>query len=138
MIGQVSKKTGLSTKAIRFYETASIIAPTARKENDYRLFNERDIQRLMLVKRARELGLPLEDVRKVVSLCIEKGCDEARDYIAKNVPRYIQQIETKIQNLHALKQEFEYMLNAYEQADHAWHHKTNDCCDILPIRKGRI
>ncbi len=62
-ISQAAQATGLTSKSIRFYESKGVISPTARNNNGYRIYSERNIEELQLVVRAREAGFNLEECK---------------------------------------------------------------------------
>lgn len=64
-IGEVSKKTGLSVKAIRLYEEKGLI-PKAKRLGRYRIFSQSDIELLNLIKEAKELGISLSQLKEVI------------------------------------------------------------------------
>lgn len=66
-IGDVSRRTGLSVSAIRFYADAGIIAPTCHSSSGYRLYDVHAIARLELVRTLRELGTNLDNIRRLLS-----------------------------------------------------------------------
>ncbi len=63
-IGEVSKRTGLSVKAIRFYEVKGLIHKPQRVGR-YRVYQETDIDILLLIKEAKELGVTLSQLKGV-------------------------------------------------------------------------
>ncbi len=65
-IGEVSKKTGLSIKAIRFYENIGLIRE-ADRVGRYRVYNETDIEILILIKEAKALGVTLSQLKGIVT-----------------------------------------------------------------------
>lgn len=65
-IGETSKKTGLSIKAIRFYEAKGLIRRPERKGR-YRVYQEADVELLMLIKEAKELGVTLSQLKGVIT-----------------------------------------------------------------------
>lgn len=65
-IGDLSRRTGLTVKAIRFYSDQGIVPPTDRSPARYRLYGLDALARLSLVRTLRELGLDLASVRKVL------------------------------------------------------------------------
>ena len=65
-IGEISKKTGLSIKAIRFYEARGLIKNPERKGR-YRVYKEADIEVLILIKEAKELGITLSQLENVIT-----------------------------------------------------------------------
>ncbi len=135
-ISEVALGVGLSAKTIRFYEESGVIKPLARRDNGYRRFSKRDVQRLRLVKRARDLGLPLDEIRNIVSECIDKGCLGARQYVAAKVPEYIQDIDAHIDELQKLKTGLQSLQKHCRVDGKEWVHGSDSCCEIIPITKG--
>ena len=64
-IGEASKKTGLSIKAIRFYEAQGLIRSPERVGR-YRVYKEADIELLILIKEAKAFGVTLSQLRGVI------------------------------------------------------------------------
>ncbi|HSM72746.1 MAG TPA: MerR family transcriptional regulator, partial [Anaerolineales bacterium] len=65
-IQELAKETGVSAKTIRYYEESGILPPPARMENNYRIYGEKDIDRLRLVAGARRLDLSLEEIKELL------------------------------------------------------------------------
>jgi DNA-binding transcriptional MerR regulator len=62
-INEVVKRTGLTKKAIRFYEQEELIAPLIDKENSYRSYSEEDVKRLLEITIFRGLDMPIKDIK---------------------------------------------------------------------------
>ncbi|WP_159566462.1 Cu(I)-responsive transcriptional regulator [Budvicia diplopodorum] len=67
-ISQVAEKTGLTSKAIRFYEQKGLISPPSRSQNGYRTYNPRNIEELTLLRQARLVGFTLEECKELLAL----------------------------------------------------------------------
>ncbi|MFF4440402.1 MerR family transcriptional regulator [Streptomyces sp. NPDC001621] len=65
-IGELSRRTGLSVRTIRFYSDAGVVAPTTRSPAGYRLYDLDALHRLELLRTLRELGLDLATIRQVL------------------------------------------------------------------------
>jgi MerR family copper efflux transcriptional regulator len=65
-IGEASKVTGLSIKAIRFYEEKGLIQQPERIGR-YRVYHQADIEILILIKEAKELGVSLSQLKNVIT-----------------------------------------------------------------------
>lgn len=65
-IGELSRRTGLTVKTIRFYSDRGIVPPTDRSPAGYRLYGPDVLTRLDLARTLRELGPDLATVRKVL------------------------------------------------------------------------
>lgn len=67
-IGQASKASGVSAKMIRYYEGIGLVTPASRSGANYREFDDREVNELRFVKRARNLGFPVAEIAQLLSL----------------------------------------------------------------------
>ncbi|MFD7876713.1 MerR family transcriptional regulator, partial [Streptomyces sp. NPDC059766] len=65
-IGELSRRTGLSVRTIRFYADSGVVAPTTRSPAGHRLYGLDALVRLELVRTLRELGLDLPTIQRVL------------------------------------------------------------------------
>jgi Cu(I)-responsive transcriptional regulator len=72
-IKEASAATGVSAKMIRHYESIGLIAAPTRTESRYRLFSETDLHELGFIRRARDLGFTVEDIRHLLALWRDRG-----------------------------------------------------------------
>ena len=69
MIGELSKKSETGIETIGYYEREGLIAPASRKPSGYRNYDPSDaLSRLRFIKRAKELGFSLKEIRELLSL----------------------------------------------------------------------
>lgn len=100
-IGALSKQTGVNIETIRFYERIGVLSPPARSPGGYRLYGPDHLKRLTFVRRARQLGFTLEEVRALLRLAedSEHTCAEAREMASVHV----QDVRAKIRDLKKLE-----------------------------------
>ncbi|MEV1330646.1 MerR family transcriptional regulator [Micromonospora costi] len=65
-IGQLARRTGLTVRTIRFWSDEGLLPPTARSAGGYRLYDAAAVARLELLRSLRELGIGLDDVRRIL------------------------------------------------------------------------
>ena len=70
-IGQVAEKAGASRKAIRHYESLGLI-PTPQRKGIYRIYSERDVFLIHMIKTAQGVGFTLNELRDLVAEKIKK------------------------------------------------------------------
>jgi DNA-binding transcriptional MerR regulator len=75
-IGEVAERVGLSLRTVRYYEEVELVIPSARTEGGFRLYSEEDVQRLLVVKGMKPLGLTLDEMRELVDLLKQTAPEE--------------------------------------------------------------
>jgi len=104
----MAKETGVSVKAIRFYEKIGLIpAPERIFSTGYRLYTDRDVRRLRLIKRSKLLGLTLSQIQEIVKSLKGQGCDcnSIQPALQKLVDQQLKEIDRKLRELSLLRTE---------------------------------
>jgi len=100
-IGQAAEASGVSAKAIRYYEASGLIAPADRSEGGYRVYNQADISTLRFIRRARDLGFSIERIRRLLDLWHDKG--RASADVKRLALDHVSEIDAKIAALVAMR-----------------------------------
>ncbi|MHC3002655.1 HEAT repeat domain-containing protein [Gordonia sp. GN26] len=89
LIGEVARRSGVSTRMLRHYDTLGLVRPTGRTTGGYREYSDADIERLLHVESLRSLGLSLRDVGRALDdpdfapdTLMEKLIQDTRDRMA--------------------------------------------------------
>lgn len=102
-IGQLGQATGTKIETIRYYEKIGLLPAPRRTAGNYRSYVAEHLQRLGFIRRARELGFSIEDVRELLKLAAhgEQPCEEVDQLVA----RHLETTEKKIEALTRLRRE---------------------------------
>ena len=79
-IGEAAKLSGVNIETIRYYEREGIVPAADRSANGRRLYDVAAIARLRFIRRCRDLGFPISDVRTLLDLSdnASRQCDDVR------------------------------------------------------------
>lgn len=107
-IGEIAAATGVNIETIRYYEREGLVPPPGRTAANYRSYGESHLKRLTFIRRARDLGFSLSQVRELLDLADDRDrpC-EAVDAIAREQRR---KVSTKIAELTALRRELDNLI----------------------------
>jgi Cu(I)-responsive transcriptional regulator len=122
-IGDLGRATGTKVETIRYYEKAGLLPQPARTTSgNYRAYTAAQLGRLSFIRRSRDLGFTLEQIRALLDLADQRDRDcEAVDGIARE---HLAEVERKIADLSALRQELREMIDRC-------HHGTVAECRII-------
>jgi Cu(I)-responsive transcriptional regulator len=102
-IGDLGKATGTKVETIRYYESVGLLPEPARSAGNYRRYDRVHLTRLGFIRRARDLGFSLDEVRALLRLSDDRNQSCAQvDSIART---HLADIERKIADLEALRGE---------------------------------
>lgn len=105
-IGELAKKSGLSIRAIRYYEEIGILQPAARSEGNYRLYDQNALRLLNTVKRMKLLGLSLDVILNLKEIYTREGsCGPVRQRFLELIEEQIRRIDFQIRELTILKED---------------------------------
>jgi MerR family transcriptional regulator, copper efflux regulator len=109
-IGTVAKRAGVGVETLRFYERKGLIAQPPRKESGYRQYPSDTVDRVRFIKRAKELGFSLREIRELMALRITPGtkCPQVR----KRAEAKIGDIEQRIRSLQGMKRALQSLMAA--------------------------
>lgn len=104
-IGQASKRSGVSQRMIRHYETIGLIPKAARRDSGYRDYDDADVHTLSFIRRARDLGFPINEIAQLLALWQDRSRTSA-DVKALALAR-ASELKRKEQEIQAMRRSLE-------------------------------
>jgi MerR family copper efflux transcriptional regulator len=103
-IGALAGRTGASAPTIRYYEEIGLLPPPLRGQSGQRRYDEADVKRLTFIRRCRDFGLPLGEVRALADLMDDpdRSCLEGGPIVR----RHLQGVRARLAELEALERGF--------------------------------
>jgi len=102
-ISDVAKKTGLTSKAIRFYEEKGIVTAPYRADNGYRTYTQKHLDELIFLRQARQVGFNLEECQELLNLFNDPSRHSA-DVKSRTLQK-VAEIEQHIRDLQQMRQQ---------------------------------
>ncbi len=126
--GDLARATGLTARAIRFYEEQGLLRPAVVSEGGHRRYTADELERLKLIADLRELGLSLCDIRGALEL--RSGCDGGEELARRFqevLRRHVQAAEQRLARLRRVKRE---LLSALETIEERLRCAERCPCDV--------
>jgi len=102
-IGDLARATGTKVETVRFYEAEGLIPPPARSSGNYRIYEQAHLARLSFIRRARDLGFTLDQVRTLLRLADDRDAPCAE--VDAITTAHVTEIDRKLTDLQALRGE---------------------------------
>lgn len=126
LIGKLAAETGVNIETIRYYERVGLLDSPPRTGGRHRVYDDQDVQRLTFIRRSRELGFSLEDIRTLLDLSDGKQDGAARALTL----RHLDDVRGKITSLKRLEKALKGMTEACKPGD-------QNSCPIFDALSGR-
>jgi MerR family mercuric resistance operon transcriptional regulator len=128
-IGELSRQTGCKVETIRYYELQSLMPKPARTHGGHRLYTEKMRGRLMFIRRSRELGFSMGEIRDLLSLV--DGEQVSCERVKLIAEEHLEDIRAKITDLKRMQESLSDLANRCSGED------IPDCPIIDSLQYGR-
>lgn len=101
-IGEIAKLADVTPDTIRYYEKQQMMEHEIRTEGGFRLYTDRDLQRLKFIRHARQLGFTLDSIRELLSIRIDPEhhtCQESKSIVQAR----LSEVEARIEELQTMR-----------------------------------
>lgn len=119
-IGQVAKRAGIGVETVRFYEREGLLEEPQRRPSGYRQFDKQIVERLLFIRRAKELGFTLKEIKELLSLRLDPSTTCAD--VKTRAEAKIADIENKINSLQRMRRALMKLTKACSGSG-----RTSDC-----------
>jgi MerR family mercuric resistance operon transcriptional regulator len=112
-IGELSRRSGVNIETIRYYERVKVLPPPMRTASGRRAYGPAETRTLAFIRRSRELGFTLDEIRTLLALSTKNGqraCAEVRDVAAG----HLRDVQAKIADLRVVQR---MLINAVRRCD---------------------
>lgn len=116
-IGQVAKTSGVAAKTIRYYEEIGVLPAPSRAASGYRLYDQPGVERLRFIRRARSLGLPLQQLKTLMGTLSSDPHLAFRPRLRALVRTQLDAVTLQIGELEGLRQQLEQILQRMRTSD---------------------
>lgn len=120
-IGKLSQETGVKIETIRYYENEGLMPEPSRKASGHRIYSIDQVRQLRFIKRGRELGFSLSDIRELIGA--ENRPPNCND-VSNLTERHLASIRAKIADLRKLEKRLSSIAKGCHQND-------NPSCPII-------
>ncbi|HEX8733116.1 MAG TPA: MerR family transcriptional regulator [Ktedonobacterales bacterium] len=132
-IGQVSQRTGIPAKTIRYYEDVGLLPRPERGENQYRRYSQGDVNRLLLLRRIKLLGAPLAQAKTLLAGATDARCVDAQEALLTLVDDRLTALDQQITELLALRDQVHDYRRELESCRSDETTAFRDCADMRCI-----
>ena len=108
-IGKVAAITGCHIETIRFYEKEALLPHPDRSEGGHRLYSTQLIERLVFIRRSRELGFSMDEIRQLLSLV--DGEQVSCQRVQQIADEHLRDVRAKITDLKKMERSLDDLSN---------------------------
>jgi MerR family transcriptional regulator, copper efflux regulator len=134
-IGQVAKTSGVAAKTIRYYEEIGVLPAPSRAASGYRLYDQPGVERLRFIRRARSLGLPLQQLKTLMGTLSSDPHLAFRPRLRALVRTQLDAVTNQIAELEGLRQQLEQILQRMRTSERR---PPGGACQCLGTKNGSV
>jgi MerR family transcriptional regulator, copper efflux regulator len=136
-IGQLATRSGVTTKAIRYYEDIGVLPPAERADNGYRVYDDATANRIAFIQDAQSAGLSLVEIQMILEL--RDGGESTCGHVIGSLEMHLAEVDRQMSDLRRTRQRLVEIIDRARSLDPA------DCddpdrCQTIPrtvTSKGR-
>ncbi len=128
-IGKLARQADIGIETVRFYERRGLIEDPPRRQSGYRQYPEDTIDRLRFIRRAKELGFSLDEIREL--LLLRSHPAQNRESVRAKVRDKIEDIDRRIDDLARMRRALSSLADVCEHGE-----ETEPCPILVAMSRG--
>lgn len=128
-IGALARQSDVAIDTIRFYEREGLLPAPKRRASGYREYDASTVERVRFIRRGKELGFSLEEIRELLAL--EGDRDHGVEGIKQRASRRLVELNERIAQLTEMRDALEQLVNECPGCGEP------ECCPILSSLHGQ-
>ncbi|MBI5278903.1 MAG: Cu(I)-responsive transcriptional regulator [Burkholderiales bacterium] len=126
-IGEAARRSGVSAKMVRHYESLGLLPKVGRSDSGYRQYSDAEVHTLRFIKRSRELGFSMDEIAELVGLWQNRR--RASAHVRKIAQKHAQDLAQRIEQMQAMQRTLQHLI-------HCCHGDGRPECPILDDLAG--
>jgi Cd(II)/Pb(II)-responsive transcriptional regulator len=122
-IGEISKTTGIAVETIRYYERIGLVPTPEREASGYRHYRQQHLDRLLFIRRCRNLDMAQDEIRELIELADQPDADCSQ--VDALLARHLEHVRQRLDELTHLEDTLTQLQTACSQG------RTVSECGIL-------
>jgi Cu(I)-responsive transcriptional regulator len=108
-IGEAAKRSGVSAKMVRHYESLGLLPTVARTDAGYRLYGDREVHTLRFIRRARDLGFSMAEIAQLLKLWQNRRRTSAD--VRRIASKHIEELTQKLAEMEAMRRTLQHLVH---------------------------
>ncbi|MGE0498343.1 MAG: Cu(I)-responsive transcriptional regulator [Ramlibacter sp.] len=126
-IGEAARRSGVSAKMVRHYESLGLLPRVGRTDSGYRQYSEAEVHTLRFIKRSRDLGFSMDEIAELVSLWQNRR--RSSSGVKRIAQKHADELAQRIEALQAMRRTLDHLI-------HCCHGDDRPDCPILEDLAG--
>ncbi|HEY1226498.1 MAG TPA: Cu(I)-responsive transcriptional regulator [Ramlibacter sp.] len=127
-IGEAARRSGVSAKMVRHYESLGLLPTVQRTESGYRQYGEAEVHTLRFIRRARDLGFSMDEIGQLLKLWQNRRRSSAE--VRRIASRHIEDLSRKLAEMEGMRRTLQHLV-------HCCHGDERPDCPILDELSAR-
>jgi len=127
-IGEAARRSGVSAKMVRHYESLGLLPTVQRTESGYRQYGDAEVHTLRFIRRARDLGFSMDEIGQLLKLWQNRRRSSAE--VRRIASRHIEDLSRKLAEMEAMRRTLQHLV-------HCCHGDERPDCPILDELSAR-